>query len=121
MATDASESLDKWEVQLRKGSLELAVLAVIGSRSCYGLEVMSELAEVGGLDVPEGTLYPLLNRMRHRGWLDSEWVESDGGHPRKYYRMTAQGRQQLVGRARAWARISASMDSLLKSVLKEKL
>ena len=93
---DAPDPLEKWEVQLRKGSLELAVLAVIGSRSRYGLEIMNELAERGGLDLPEGTLYPLLNRLRHAGWLDAEWVESGGGHPRKYYRVTSKGRRQLV-------------------------
>jgi PadR family transcriptional regulator, regulatory protein PadR len=112
------DSLDKWEVQLRKGSWELAVLAVIGPRSRYGLEIMNELAE-SGLDVPEGTLYPLLNRMRNAGWLTAEWVESEGGHPRKYYRVTPVGRRQLVGRARAWARFSAGLDALLRSVLKE--
>jgi PadR family transcriptional regulator PadR len=120
MTPNTSESIDKWEVQLRKGSVELAVLAVIGSRSLYGLEIMNQLAEHGGIDLPEGTLYPLLNRLRHAGWLEAEWVESNGGHPRKYYRVTGQGRRQLVGRARAWARFSASMDSLLRSVLKEK-
>ncbi len=93
---------------------------MIGSRARYGLEIMEELAEAGGLDLAEGTLYPLLNRLKHAGWLEAEWVESNGGHPRKYYRVTAQGRRQLIGRARAWARFSVSMDALLRTVLREK-
>ena len=121
MSRNTPDPLEKWEVQLRKGSLELAVLAVIGSRSRYGLEIMKELAEVSGLDLPEGTLYPLLNRLRHAGWLEAEWIEADAGHPRKYYRVTSRGRRQLVGRARAWTRFSASMASLLRPVLKEEL
>lgn len=105
---------EKWTIQLRKGLIELAVLAVIGQHSRYGLEIMHALAEFDGLEVPEGTLYPLLNRLRQVGWLEAEWVESSGGHPRKYYRLTPLGRRQLAERARAWTEIARSVHNLVK-------
>ena len=61
----------------------------------------------------EGTVYPLLNRLRAVGVVESEWVESDSGHPRKYYRLTASGRQRALEMARTWAQFSASMNNLV--------
>jgi len=112
------ESADKWEVQLRKGCLELAILAALWSDRLYGLEIMRQLADGSGLVVPEGTVYPLLSRLKSEGLLSSEWVESDAGHPRKYYRLTAAGRRRVVEMARFWQNFSASLDELLTPVRK---
>jgi len=101
------ENSEKWEVQLRKGSLELAILAALWDGRLYGLESKSDLIVV------EGTVYPLLNRLRALALVESEWVESDSGHPRKYYRLTPAGRQRALEMARIWARFSARMNSLL--------
>ena len=113
------EPADKWEVQLRKGCLELAILAALWSERLYGLEIMRRLASGSGLNVPEGTVYPLLSRLKAEGLLSSEWVEADAGHPRKYYRLTAAGRRRVVGMARFWKSFSASLDDLLAPVRKE--
>jgi len=113
------EPADKWEVQLRKGCLELAILAVLWSERLYGLQIMRQLAEGSGLVVPEGTVYPLLSRLKGEGLLSSEWVEADAGHPRKYYRLTAAGRRRVVEMARFWENFSASLDDLLIPVRKE--
>jgi len=113
------ESADKWEVQLRKGCLELAILAALWSDRLYGLEIMRRLADGSGLIVPEGTVYPLLSRLKSEGLLTSEWVEADAGHPRKYYRLTAAGRRRVVEMARFWESFSASLDDLLRPVRKE--
>jgi PadR family transcriptional regulator PadR len=113
------EPADKWEVQLRKGCLELAILAALWSERLYGLEIMRRLAEGSGLIVPEGTVYPLLSRLKTEGLLSSEWVEADAGHPRKYYRLTAAGRRRVVEMARFWQTFSASLDHLLAPVRKE--
>ena len=114
-----AEPADKWEVQLRKGCLELAILAALWSERIYGLQIMRRLASGSGLNVPEGTVYPLLSRLKAEGLLSSEWVEADAGHPRKYYRLTAAGRRRVVEMARFWENFSASLDDLLDPVRKE--
>jgi len=108
-----SEPGEKWEVQLRKGSLELAILASLWGEKLYGLEILRRLESDSDLVISEGTVYPLLSRLKALGLLQSEWVESDGGHPRKYYGLTALGRQRAGEMARFWARFSASLNKLL--------
>jgi PadR family transcriptional regulator PadR len=107
------ETSDKWEVQVRKGCLELAILAVLWPGRRYGLEILRRLAEGSALIVPEGTVYPLLSRLKAEGWLASEWVEADAGHPRKYYKLTASGRRRAVQMAEFWSSFSANLDGLL--------
>jgi len=113
------ESAEKWEVQLRKGSLELAILAALWDDRLYGLEILRYLENSSELVVVEGTVYPLLNRLRTLGLVESEWVESDSGHPRKYYRLTAAGRQRALEMTRIWARFSASMTNLVAPLNRE--
>ena len=115
-----SESSEKWEVQLRKGSLELAILASLWEGRLYGLEILRYLEASSDLIVVEGTAYPLLNRLRALGLVDTEWVESDSGHPRKYYRLTTAGRQRAMEMSSIWARFSASMNNLLEPMDREK-
>src|SRR5579862_4744202 len=112
-------SADKWEVQLRKGCLELAILASLWGGRLYGLELLRVLEEESELVITEGTVYPLLSRLRAEGLLDAEWVEADLGHPRKYYRLTASGRRRAIAMAQIWVRFSAKLDGLLKPLLKE--
>ncbi len=108
------ESNEKWEAQLRKGSLELAILAALWAGRLYGLEILRHLEESSELVVVEGTIYPLLNRLRSAGLVETEWVESDSGHPRKYYSLTAVGRRRAIEMSRTWARFSASLNNLLQ-------
>lgn len=110
---------EKWEVQLRKGTLELAILAALWNEPLYGLEILRNLESGSRLVVVEGTVYPLLTRLRSLGLLASEWVESDSGHPRKYYRLTDAGRLRALAMTRIWARFSASMFSLLAPLHEE--
>lgn len=107
------ENSEKWEVQLRKGSLELAILAALWEGQLYGLEILRHLESNSELIVSEGTAYPLLNRLRTLGLVETEWVESDSGHPRKYYRLTPAGRQRALEMTRIWDRFAASMGGLL--------
>jgi PadR family transcriptional regulator len=107
------EPIDKWEVQMRKGCLELAILASLWSGRLYGLEILRRLADDSSLIVPEGTVYPLLSRLKSEGLLESEWVEAEAGHPRKYYRLTAGGRRRALHMARFWSSFSANLDDLL--------
>jgi PadR family transcriptional regulator PadR len=104
---------DKWEVQLRKGCLELAILAVLWGGRLYGLEILRRLEDDSSLIVSEGTVYPLLSRLKALGLVNSEWVESEGGHPRKYYALTKSGKQRALEMAEIWTRFSSSMRKLL--------
>jgi len=114
-AHEASEQItgDKWEVQLRKGCLELAILAALWDGKLYGLEILRRMESDSDLIVTEGTIYPLLSRLKALGLVRSEWVESDAGHPRKYYALTPAGRHRLREMAGMWARFSSSMSKLL--------
>jgi PadR family transcriptional regulator PadR len=119
-ALPTPESSEKWEVQLRKGSLELAILASLWNGRLYGLEILRHLESSSELIVVEGTAYPLLNRLRALGLVETQWVESDSGHPRKYYSLTAAGRQRALEMNSIWAKFSASMSSLLEPLNREK-
>jgi PadR family transcriptional regulator PadR len=114
-----SESADKWEVQLRKGCLELAILAALWDDKRYGLEILRRLESDSDLVVSEGTVYPLLSRLKALGLVRSEWVESDAGHPRKYYALTPAGKRRAREMAAIWAQFSSSMSKLLAPVAKE--
>jgi PadR family transcriptional regulator PadR len=119
-ALPTPESSEKWEVQLRKGSLELAILASLWNGRLYGLEILRHLESSSELIVVEGTAYPLLNRLRALGLVETQWVESDSGHPRKYYSLTAAGRQRALEMNSIWAKFSASMNNLLKPLERAK-
>lgn len=111
-----SDGIDKWEVQLRKGCLELAILAALWERRRYGLEILRIVESGSELIISEGTIYPLLSRLKGLGLVESEWVESDAGHPRKYYSLTKTGRRRAVEMADIWAKFSSSMGQLLAPV-----
>ncbi|HEY4902566.1 MAG TPA: PadR family transcriptional regulator [Candidatus Sulfotelmatobacter sp.] len=114
------ESGDKWEVQLRKGCLELAILAALWEGKLYGLEILRRLESDSDLIVSEGTVYPLLSRLRILGLVRGEWVEAEAGHPRKYYALTAAGRRRALEMRGIWTRFSSSMSKLLHPLGKER-
>ncbi|MFZ0581305.1 MAG: PadR family transcriptional regulator [Candidatus Acidiferrales bacterium] len=114
------ESADKWEVQLRKGCLELAILAALWDGKLYGLEILRRLECDSDLIVSEGTVYPLLSRLKALGLVRSEWVASDAGHPRKYYALTPPGKDRAREMAGMWARFSSSMSKLLAPLTRGK-
>lgn len=125
MATSARPTeespIEKWEIQLRKGCLELAILGCLWSGKLYGLEVLRLLEARSDLVLSASTLYPLLSRLKADGLLQSEWVEAEeGGHPRKYYRLTPAGRRLAVEMASVWSKLSATVEELLSPVLKER-
>ena len=82
------------EVQLKKGVLELCVLALLSRGDNYAYEIASRLAE--GIDMGEGTIYPLMRRMQADGLVDTYLVESSSGPPRKYYRLTEAGKTNFI-------------------------
>lgn len=90
---DNSDFLNNWKVQARKGVLELGVLNALVGEERYGYDLVKSLVAWSGLDITEGTIYPLLSRLRKQGLLDTRLVESSGGPARKYYRLTDKGRE----------------------------
>jgi PadR family transcriptional regulator PadR len=117
---DEHDLADKWEVQLRKGCLELAILGALWEGRRYGLEILRLIENDSELIISEGTIYPLLARLKTLGFVESEWVESGAGHPRKYYALTAAGRQRALEMASMWERFSLSMGRVLAPLRGEK-
>jgi PadR family transcriptional regulator, regulatory protein PadR len=96
---------------IRKGLLEFALLRVVASEKLYVAEMLQRLA-VTEFATQEGTLYPLLSRMRRDGLVDYEWQESDAGPPRKYYRLTESGQQALAELADYWNHLHDTLTRL---------
>lgn len=109
------EYAERWEAQLRKGCLEMAILASLWKGKLYGLEILRALAGRSSLGLAEGTLYLILNRLKSDVLVESEWVDAGTGHPRKYYWLTAAGRNRLRGMARFWTEFSGDLDTLLSA------
>ena len=99
--------------QLRKGVLELAILALLHETSRYGGEIVATLGQYEGLEAGAGTVYPLLTRLAKAGLLETQWKESPVGPPRKYYAITAQGRDALTAQTRVWKTMNSALESLL--------
>ena len=99
--------------QLRRGVLEFCVLALLRETERYGFELVRALTEADGLVTTEGTLYPLLGRLRRDGAVETTWRESTSGPPRRYYRLTPAGHEALDAFTLEWARFRTSVDSLL--------
>jgi PadR family transcriptional regulator, regulatory protein PadR len=89
----SDEDKDRRITQLRKGILELAVMGVLYHERHYGYSLVRVLSESGSISLKEGTIYPILARLDRDGLVRGEWIESDQGPPRKYYGLTAPGRQ----------------------------
>jgi PadR family transcriptional regulator, regulatory protein PadR len=110
-------SPEPWEAQLRKGSLEMAILASLWTNKQYGLEILRTLDGKSSLALAEGTLYLILNRLKNDELVGSEWVDAGTGHPRKYYWLTKAGKERLRAMARFWTEFSTNLDALLNPVL----
>src|SRR3569833_393277 len=103
----------KLVAQMKRGAIEYCVLALVERRESYGLELVQTLSEVDGMVTSEGTIYPVLSRLRRDGAIESFWRESDSGPPRRYYRLTEQGRQSLRTFRSEWDRFKNAVDQLI--------
>jgi PadR family transcriptional regulator PadR len=100
--------------QMRRGTLQYCVLALLASDERYGFDLVRNLADVDGMVTSEGTIYPLLSRLRRDRLVESTWRESDAGPPRRYYRVTHTGRQALEDFRREWSRFRDAVDTLVE-------
>jgi PadR family transcriptional regulator PadR len=106
--------LSKWIAQTRKGTLEMGILVLLRNKRRYGLEILEILEKNSGLFVTEGTLYPLMNRLKREGLVISEWVESESGHPRKYYSLSQEGKRLVEQMIEYWNTFSNTLSRLIE-------
>jgi PadR family transcriptional regulator PadR len=99
--------------QLRRGALEYCVLALLAGEERYGFDLVRTLAGVDGMVTGEGTLYPLLSRLKKDGRVTTSWRDSESGPPRKYYAITPSGRRALDDFSNEWRRFRDAVDHLL--------
>ena len=99
--------------QLRKGTLEYCVLALLRDGQRYGFELVRTLSEADGLLISEGTIYPLLSRLRRDQLVSTSWQESEAGPPRRYYQLTEAGKRALADFSEEWARFRDAVDALV--------
>lgn len=100
------------EAQLRKGVLELIVLAALEKEPTYGGALIERL----GMEVSSGTLYPLLTRMKNHAWIGSHWEESLSGPPRKIYSVTGKGSERIAELAQEWRALSVFVNEHLEGI-----
>jgi PadR family transcriptional regulator PadR len=106
-----TDILDQKYSTLRKGMLEFLVLKIVSADQVYVADLLKALADTD-FATQEGTLYPLLGKLRREGLVEYEWQESDAGPPRKYYRLTPPGREALDQLSRYWKYINTTIQKL---------
>ena len=99
------------------GTLDLLILKAISLERLHGYGVLLRIRQISGeaLDVPQGSLYPALNRLEHQGLIESEWGESENRRRAKYYRLTPAGRRRFEEDAAGWERLAAAMQAALSA------
>ena len=111
------ETKDKFD-PIRKGLLEFVVLSVVSARKVYAADILEILTQTE-FTTQEGTLYPLLSRLRREELLEYEWKESDAGPPRKYYQLTKKGKEQLALLDSYWEELNKTIKKLVKIAPKQ--
>src|SRR5574340_1131915 len=111
----------EWTAELKRGSIQLCLLALLGKDEKYGFQILHELRDRsnGFFDLKEGTLYPALRRLEERGFVASHWKDpgpGEGGMPRKYYRLTDRGRKALDEAVAIWDNMTAGAERVLEGV-----
>lgn len=108
-------NIENAQVQMRKGILEFCILHIISRGEIYASDMLDELTSAR-IMVVEGTLYPLLTRLKNAGLLDYKWVESTSGPPRKYYILTDLGRTSLDALNATWQELAESVNAIVGKV-----
>jgi PadR family transcriptional regulator PadR len=106
--------MDTRSTQLLKGTLDMCLLATLARQPCYGYEMVQQLARQGLDLVSEGSIYPLLSRLQHHGYIEGYWVPSTDGPKRKYYRLLPAGAKQLEQWQAEWETFAQAVEQILK-------
>lgn len=108
-----NDFLNKWTSQVKKGVLSFIVLNVLKGNEYYGYELIEQIKKHTEIDIAEGTLYPLLNRLKDEELVNSKWVEQQSGIPRKYYTLTEKGNDTLQEMKKYWVNMNNSIQKLM--------
>ena len=108
-------SHETWQEQLRRGTLDLAILLTVSTGRLYGLAIIQHLEAFTDLVVSEGTIYPILARLTREGFLEATWVEGEAPHARKYYRLTRAGAARLAEMKAEWRAFIGKIGRLIEA------
>lgn len=103
---------DNWIIQLRKGVFEIAILSLISNRPMYGYEITNSLNQIPIFQIPNGSIYPILNRITKNNWAIAYWEESQDGPKRKYYQITNEGNEILNNRLKDYQTVYNALNVL---------
>lgn len=108
-------------VELLQGTLDLLILKAVSLGPLHGYGILVRIQQLSRevFAIPQGSLYPALYRLEHRGWIDAEWGESDNNRKAKYYRLTGAGRRRLRAATEEWNRTALAMAHVLHSTVEE--
>jgi PadR family transcriptional regulator PadR len=108
------EFVQNWFSQVKKGTLSYIILIILEEKEYYGYELVQEIKIHTTLEVAEGTLYPLLNRLKTEGIVDSKWIEQESGIPRKYYTLSKDGKATLAEMKKIWSALEIAIHKIQK-------
>ena len=106
---------EKWDVQLRKGTLELVILSALKERTLYGLELLKSLHLFETMKITEGTLYPLMDRLKRDELVSALWHQEGDSRPRKYYQLTQKGEQKLSLLTNRWRQSVEEIEHIIQN------
>ena len=112
-----NEFIDKWKSQVKKGTLSFIVLNALSEKELYGYELIENIKNSTTIEIAEGTLYPLMNRLKKAELATSKWVEQESGIPRKYYTLTQDGISTLKQMRDYWNELEISINKITKNEL----
>lgn len=107
-------NLEKWQSQIRKGTLEFIILLVLKKEEFYGYELIKKIKMSLNMETSEGTIYPILTRLKKAGLVNTRWEHPDSGMPRKYYQITQKGVQTVDEMRKEWTQFAGSIQSLME-------
>lgn len=103
------EFIRKWQSQVKKGTLSFIVLNILKGKELYGYELIEAVKQKTSIEIAEGTLYPLMNRLKKEDLVTSKWVEQESGIPRKYYVLTQEGIKTIEQMKKYWETLEQSI------------
>jgi PadR family transcriptional regulator PadR len=109
-----NEFVQNWFSQVKKGTLSYIILNILNDKEFYGYELIQEIKLHTALEVAEGTLYPLLNKLKTEGIVESKWVEQESGIPRKYYTLSKIGKATLDEMRKIWSTLEIAIQKIQK-------
>jgi len=112
---NALEEIERWSKEIKRGAASLAIVAILDEQTAYGYEIVKTLGERASfLQLEQGTVYPLLRRLEKRKLLESEWNYDDPKKPKKYYKLTEDGKMALQMMTETWSVLSDELRRLLE-------